>query len=119
MGVRPATLVYTRRAIEIESVYNKDPVAFVCGHAPEMNCKSASIGFQNMLRNHQRLFQVDKDMETVLAIWAPLKPLDELAKLTEFLSNLDDEELDLSVEYPTDGTSTASLSYRSTGISPT
>lgn len=120
LSVRPATSVYTRRAIEIESVYNKDAVAFVCGHVPEMDCNSAATGFRNLLRNHKRLFQVDKDMETVLAIWAPLKPLDEVGKLVEFVSEIDGEgDVDLPVDYPTDGTATASLSYRSTGISPT
>jgi hypothetical protein len=115
LSVRPATSVYTRRAVEIETSWNKDGVAFICGHVKDIACRDAVVAFQQILSQHKGGFEQDKDMETVLVIWNSGLSIEAAAELTDFV--LTGQEQQLRATFPR--MSTASLSYRTTGISPT
>jgi hypothetical protein len=115
LSVKPATSVYTPRAVEIETTYKKDDVAFICGHVRDLSCQEAVMSFQHILHQHQGGFDQDKDMETVLVLWTRGLPIEKVAELADFITAGEGQQLPIT--FPT--SSTAALSYRTTGISPT
>jgi hypothetical protein len=114
LSVKPATSVYTPRAVEIETTYNKDGVAFICGHVKDLSCYGAFLSFQQILRQHQGGFEQDKDMESVLVLWTRGLPVEKIAELADFI--VDDKGKRLPLRFSS--SSTAAVSYRRTGISP-
>jgi hypothetical protein len=84
LSVRPATSVYTRRAVEIETSWNKDGVAFICGHVKDIACRDAVVAFQQILSQHKGGFEQDKDMETVLVIWNSGLSIEAAAELSNY-----------------------------------
>jgi len=114
LSVRPATSVYTSRAVEIETAYFKDRVAFICGHIRNLSCNDAAASFQRILstRTNKQL-EEDKDFEVVLAMWQYSLTIEDIASFADHLSGNPGET-------PTSfgNLSQASLSYRTTGISP-
>ena len=115
LSVRPATSVYTPRGVEIETTFDKDNVAFVCGHVKEVPCHEAVSSFRQILRNHKGGSDQDKDMEAVLVLWSRNMPIENVAELANYITTPEDSELPIKF----DNASTAALSYRTTGISPT
>jgi hypothetical protein len=114
LSVRPATSVYTSRAVEIEATLNKSGVAFVGGHVREADAREAIDAFRNILESHIGTIDEDKDMEAILAIWSETFSLESSAALVDFAANLNGA---VPAEYP--AKATAAVSYRTTGISPT
>ncbi|KAF2867755.1 hypothetical protein BDV95DRAFT_622089 [Massariosphaeria phaeospora] len=115
LSVRPATSVYTPRAVEIESSLNKSGVAYVGGHVKEAESGEAIEAFKNILQTHAASTVADKeDMEAVLVIWSQACSLDQIASLFEYITKAGTEN---SINFLT--SATAAVSYRATGISPT
>jgi hypothetical protein len=114
LSVRPATSVYTPRAVEIETTFNKTGVAFIGGHVRQTDSRQAINAFKHILESHVGTIDEDKDMEAVLAIWSETPSLDNSAALVEFAANPD---ADVPTIRPVDAN--AAVSYRTTGISPT
>lgn len=116
LSVAPATSVYTPRAIEIEPFHAKDRIAFVCGHVKAVsNANEAVDGFQELMTQNAGKLEEDKDREIVLAVWHSSLALEDVAKLAEFFSQANSKPRSASF----DGLASASLSYRTTGVSPT
>jgi hypothetical protein len=114
LSVRPATSVYTSRAVEIKATLNKSGVAFVGGHVREADAREAIEAFRNILESHIGTIDEDKDMEAILAIWSETLSLESSAALVDFAANLNGA---VPAEYP--AKATAAVSYRTTGIRPT
>lgn len=114
LSVRPATSVYTPRAVEIEAAYFKDRVAFVCGHVRTLSCQAATESFQKIFNTRRGThLEEDRDSEIILAMWQCSLPIEKVAELAERVCGSGGDS-------PQDfgALSTASLSYRATGISP-
>lgn len=115
LSVAPANSVYTSRAVEIEPLYNKDRVAFVCAHVSAISkVEDAIEGFRELLSHRTGILDDDRDMELIMAEWNSSLALKEVAQLANYITNNCEKPPVLS------GTiASASLSYRTTGISPT
>lgn len=115
LSVAPATSVYTSRAVEIEPLYNKDRVAFVCAHVSAIsNVEDAIEGFRELLSHRSGILDDDRDMEIIMAEWNSSLTLEEVAQLADYITNNREKSPLLSGSI-----ASASLSYRTTGISPT
>jgi hypothetical protein len=113
LSVAPATSVYTPRAVEIEPAYSKDRVAFVCAHVQEVQETSkAASAFRELLSRGSASLEQDK--EAVLAIWRSSLGLSQVAELADFLATTTS---DGHLPQP-EPSAVASLSYRTTSISP-
>lgn len=116
LSVKPATSVYTSRAIEIEPLYAKDRVAFVCGHTKTiLDANKAVDGFKELMNHGAGKLEEDKDREIVLTVWHSSLSLEEVAQLAVSLSQ-DGSKKPYACF---DNLSSASLSFRTTGVSPT
>jgi hypothetical protein len=118
LSVRPATSAYTPQAVEIEPIHNRDAVAFICGHVKSMPGIDAIQAFRDILRYHQGSYLDDKDMEAVLVLRATFRPLKQVIALVDFIASKDNQDASLKLSSWL-SKATASLSYRTTGISPT
>ena len=116
LSVAAATSVYTPRAVEIEPFYSRDRAAFVCGHVTTIaDVKEAVDGYRQLLRHRLENGDEDRDAEIVLAIWNSTLDIAQVAALAESFTQEWSEGV-----LPLFGFSTsASLSYRTTGVSPT
>ena len=116
LSVAPATSVYTSRAVEIEPSYAKDRVAFVCGHTKTISDANEALeGFKELIDHGAGKLEEDKDREIVLAVWHSSLSLEEVAKVAISLS----QERSKKPYTCFDALSSASLSFRTTGVSPT
>lgn len=116
LSVSPATSVFTPRAVEISPTYERDRVAFVCAHVSQITDVSDAIaGYQDLLRLAAGPKVEDGDKEVVLAIWGSSLGLEEVYQICIHVSKAGD----LGLPGITSRTGTASLSYRTTGVSPT
>lgn len=118
LSVAPATSVFTCRAIEIEPSHTKDRVAFVCGHVKAISKANSAVDAFRILIAYQAVnLKEDRDTETILTIWNSSLTLDQVALLASSFSS----STHITAENSTcfDESALASLSYRTTGISPT
>jgi hypothetical protein len=69
LSVEPATSVWTPRAVEILPHYDRDGVAFVCGHVRKIAGIEAVRGFGELTSLLNGRAADDRDRELVLAIW--------------------------------------------------
>lgn len=116
LSVAPATSVYTSRAVEIEPSYAKDRVAFVCGHTKTiLDANGAVDGFKELIDHRAGKLEEDKDREIVLTVWHSSLSLEQVAQLAVSFS----QERSKKPYSWFDNLSSASLSFRTTGVSPT
>jgi hypothetical protein len=116
LSVNPATSVYTPRAVEVEPYYAKDRVAFACAHVRDIkDCNQAVEAFREMLLRRATTTSDDRDREIVLALWKSSAKVEETAKLVQYVEreNLECPALSFT------SSSSAALSFRTSGVSPT
>lgn len=114
LSVRPATSVYTPRAVEIEDSFSKDNFAFICAHVRDADANEAVESFKDVFERHVGSIDDDKDAEGVLAIWFRKPKLEEVAGLLDYLEG---NNTSSPLRFPSDVR--AAICYRTTGISPT
>ncbi|KAK1833705.1 hypothetical protein QBC39DRAFT_380561 [Podospora conica] len=89
LSVRPATAVYASGGVEIEPVYSRDRVAFVCGHAtlPVGHAQDALDAFRTLyLPRRDGAIEEDRDFELILALWGNQLSLGEVADIAKRIS---------------------------------
>ena len=122
LSVAPATSVYAPHAVEIRSIEQRDEVAFVCAHIRQTSRVDEAItSFKQILRSRVNKPEGDSyasarpdqsDYEIVLGMKGNELSADETADLVS--SILRGEEI-----APTEFIRSTSLSFGTTGISPT
>ena len=123
LSVAPATSVFTLQGVEIEPSEQRDRVAFVCAHVSKTDdIAGAFSAFKSLLlariqRASGGKASDDRDSEIVLGIQGHTLDAKDTAQLVRSLIK-QDQHLDLDLINKS-GCASASLSYRSTGISPT
>lgn len=115
LSVSPASSVYTPHAVEIEPSEQRDQVPYVCAHTRQTTRRVLSVlqGF-GQLSSSWRAKKEDQDSEIVLAIKGNTLSAEATADLVMYLAD-GQSELPDSL---TSGVTSASLSFRTTGISP-
>lgn len=125
LSVAPATSVYTRHAVEIKPSEQRDEVAFVCAHIKQTtDVYQALKSFKHILRSRVDNVKGDndgnagtdqEDYELVLGMKGSPLTADETKRLV--LSII--EEGEVVEESLAKRVKSTSLSFRTTGISPT
>jgi hypothetical protein len=115
LSIEPATSAYTAEGVEIEPAFNRDRVAFVCGHVQKTQDVTEAAGaFKSLTLARNGKVDASRDFETILALRGLDLTLQETAQLVTTLTTaslkLDPKLLSRA--------SSASLSFRTTGISP-
>ena len=124
LSVAPATSVYTQHAVEIKPSEQRDEVAFVCAHIKQTDrVRDALASFKHILdsrvkkaRNDSSKVSADReDYEIVLGMKGSTLTAEQTADLIKSIIN-EKEGLQESLAKRVKSTS---LSFRTTGISPT
>lgn len=114
LSVNPATSVYTPKAVEIDPIYSRDRVGFVCGHVGcKITPKDAVEGCRSLLAKHKKQTDVDRDHETVLALWNVSLDENGVLNMAKHLEGKSCSPQKLGSD------ASAALSFRMTGVSPT
>jgi hypothetical protein len=117
LSVSPATSAYTARAVEIQPLYDKDRVAFVCSHVPRVDdVPEAILAFRELLDKYSLVVYDDDDSDAVLAIWGTSLSISQVAEISNFVQAKSSTSIP---SFMNTFKGTASLSYRPTSISPT
>ena len=116
LSVAPASSVYTPHGVEIDPAEQKDRVAFVCAHTKQTSeVASVLTAFKTILQSRDEVLEIDRDYEIVLGMRGSELTLTETAQLIQSIRNgtaVIDESMAGRIR-------SASLSFRTTGISPT
>jgi hypothetical protein len=117
LSVEPATSSYTAEGVEIEPTFNRDRVAFVCGHIKHTNNVDEAVrAFKQLMLARNGKVDASRDFEAVLALYGLDLSLEETAQfVTSIVTEHSTKDIDRGLV--THGSS-ASLSFRTTGISP-
>jgi hypothetical protein len=115
LSVEPATSAYTPGGVEIEPSFDRNRVAFVCGHVQETeNIKEAVEAFKKLAIARNGKVDASRDFETIIGLKELNLSLEETARLvTSIITEKSTIDSDLLAH-----ASSASLSFRATGISP-
>ncbi|CAN9203870.1 unnamed protein product [Alternaria alternata] len=115
LSVEPATSAYTPGGVEIEPSFNRDRVAFVCGHIQETkNIEEAVEAFKKLALARNGKVDASRDFEAVIGLKELNLSLEETARLVTSIIT-DDSTIDPDMLAHA---SSASLSFCTTGISP-
>jgi hypothetical protein len=115
LSVEPATSAYTPNAVEIEPLYNRDRVAFVCAHVQKASeIYEALAAFKKLMLARNGKSGADRDFEIVLGLAGSTLTLAETAQLITTVIT-EDKTIDSALATRI---ALTSLSFRTTGISP-
>jgi len=115
LSVEPATSAYTPGGVEIEPSFNRDRVAFVCGHVQESRDVKESVeGFKMLALARNGKVDASRDFEAIIGLRDLDLSLEEVARLVTSIIT-ENSTIDAALLAHA---SSASLSFRTTGISP-
>ena len=114
LSVAPATSVYSTHAVEIASSEQKDRVAYICAHIRQSQAVEETLLAFKQLLVTRRPQTDDRDSEIVLALKDNRMSLEATAELISCLI----EKTAMEIEQTHGNITSASLSFRINGISP-